>query len=177
MALFRVWKKFPFQTPLLKQYFMCHRVWKATMPYKTVEIIPEYKFRWKWRIKDRINFVLFQWSFEHNFISVQEEHENFLSIKFENSNQVSQFHAKILYETMDIEEVETKVILQVEKMTLKDPLLNTVKIAFLEIVKKDYKIFLDNVYSLLQQKQERLKVLEDCYWTDNDVIQFPNNEK
>ena len=98
MPLFRVWKKFPFATLHLQQYFMCHRVWAAAMPYKVVEITPEQKYRWNWRIKDSINFVLFKWSFEHTFTSVQEQHKDHLFIKFEKSNQVDDFTGKILFQ-------------------------------------------------------------------------------
>ncbi|NVM55010.1 MAG: hypothetical protein HWN66_14995 [Candidatus Helarchaeota archaeon] len=177
MPLFKIWKKFPFPTPLLKQYFMCHRVWQKAMPYKAVEIKPEHKFRWIWKVKDKLNFILFKLDFEHTFTSVQEEHEDYLFIKFENSNQVKDFSAKILYEEKGNNPIENKVILQIDKMNLKNPILNTVKIAFIEMIKKDYKIFLNNVHTLLQQKQERLQILEDCYWTDHDVIQFPDDEK
>ncbi|NVM30572.1 MAG: hypothetical protein HWN65_17155 [Candidatus Helarchaeota archaeon] len=91
MPLFKVSKKFPFSTPLLQQYFMCYRVWQRAMPYKIVEITPEHKYRWKWHIKDSLNFVLFKWSFEHTFTSVQEQHPDHLFIQFENSNQVTDF--------------------------------------------------------------------------------------
>ena len=169
MPLFKLSKKFPFKTALLKQYFMCFKVWKENMPYKVVDIIPEQKFRWNWRIADSINFVLFKWDFKHNFTSVQEEHEDFLSIRFENSNQVTDFSAKILFkEEMD----ETTVSFQVDKLNLKDPVLNTAKAVFLEVVKEDYRKFLDNVYNLLQDEERRLQILGDCYWTDYKAIDF-----
>lgn len=143
------------------------------MPYKTVEIIPEQKFRWNWRIADSINFVLFKWDFKHNFTSVQEEHEDFLSIRFENSNQVTDFSAKILFmEKMDVS-LETTVSFQVDKLSLKDPVLNTAKAVFLEVVKEDYRKFLDNIYNLLQDNARRLQILGDCYWTDYKAIDFP----
>ena len=176
MALFRIWRKFPFSTALLKEYFMCHMVWKNAMPYKLVEISPEQKYRWNWRIKDNINFVLFKWNFEHHFTSIQEEHADHLSIRFENSNQVSDLFAQIKFQEEDFGQIENTVSIQFDKLNLKDPLLNTMKIAFLEIIKKDYKIFLDNVYNLLQEKQKRLQILEDCYWTKYDVIQFSERE-
>jgi hypothetical protein len=176
MALFKIWRKFPFPTALLKEYFMCHQVWKIAMPYKVVEITPEQKYRWNWRIQDSINFVLFKWNFEHNFTSIQEEHEDHLSIRFENSNQVNDFFAQILFREEIDRNIENTVIFQFERLNLKDPLLNTMKIAFIEVVKKDYKIFLDNVYNLLQEKQKRRQILKDCYWTNYEVIQFPGDD-
>jgi len=172
MPLFKVSKKFPFKTPLLKQYFMCFKVWKESMPYKSVEIIPEQKFRWNWRISDSINFVLFKWDFKHNFTSVQEEHEDFLLIKFENSNQVTDFSAKILFQEKMAAPLETTVSLQVDKLNLKDPVLNAAKSVFLEVVKEDYQKFLNNVYNLLQAEDRRLQILGDCYWTDYQAIDF-----
>lgn len=171
MSLFKVSKKFPFRTPLLKQYFMCFKVWKEAMPYKKVEITPEQKFRWNWRIADSINFVLFKWDFKHNFTSMQEEHEDFLSIQFENSNQVTDFHAKILF-TEKMDPTETTVVLQVDKLSLKDPVLNTAKVVFLEVIKEDYQKFLNNVYNILQEENRRLQILADCYWTDYKAIDF-----
>ncbi len=173
MPLFKIWKKYPYPTALLQQYFMCHKVWQAAMPYKLVEINPIEKYRWNWRIKDSINFILFKWNFEHTFTSVQEEHPDHLFIKFENSNQVNDFTAKILFQEKKKEHhIENIVTLQFDKLRLKDPLLNTVKLAFIEIMKKDYKKFLDNVFELLNQKQMRLKILQDCPWTNYKVIQF-----
>jgi len=172
MPLFKVSKKFPFKTPLLKQYFMCFKVWKEAMPYKVVDIIPEQKFRWNWRIADSINFVLFKWDFKHNFTSVQEEHADFLSIHFENSNQVTDFSAKILFKEKREGPLETIVFLQVDKLNLKDPVLNTAKAVFLEVVKEDYRKFLDNVYNILQNENKRLQILGDCYWTDYKAIDF-----
>ncbi len=151
---------------------MCHKVWQAAMPYREVEITPRQKFIWDWRIKDNINFVLFKWNFEHIFTSIQEEHEDHLFIRFENSNQVNDFSAKILFQEQNEGIFENNVILQFNRLKLKDPLLDTVKIAFIEIMKKDYKVFLNNVYNLLQQDQKRLKILEDCYWTDQKVIHY-----
>ncbi len=172
MPLFKVSKKFPFKTPLLKQYFMCFKVWKEAMPYKTVEIIPEQKFRWNWRITDSINFVLFKWDFKHTFTSVQEEHADYLSIQFENSNQVTDFCAKILFKEKREVPLETIVFLQVDKLNLKDPVLNTAKTVFLEVVKEDYRKFLDNVYNIFQNENRRLQILGDCYWTDYKAIDF-----
>jgi len=170
MPLFKVSKKFPFRTPLLKQYFMCFKVWKEAMPYKTVDITPENKFRWKWRIVDSLNFVLFKWDFVHTFTSIQEEHEDFLSIEFENSNQVNSFSAKIIFREEIHEDIE--VTLQVDALTLKDPLLNSAKPMFLDTLRVDYKKFLDNVYTILQHENRRLQILEDCYWTDYSTIIF-----
>ena len=173
MPLFKVSKKFPYPTKMLQQYFMCHKVWKAAMPYKLVAVEPEEKYRWQWRLKDKINFVLFKWTFEHTFTSVQEEHDDHLFIRFENSNQVNDFNGKIIFqETMIGQKLENKVSIEFDKLKLKDPLLNTVKFAFIDIMKKDYKIFLNNVYKILQKPQERLQILEDCYWTDYEVIKF-----
>ncbi|MDD1776539.1 MAG: hypothetical protein LUQ65_00085 [Candidatus Helarchaeota archaeon] len=172
MPLFKVSKKFPFKTPLLKQYFMCFKVWKEAMPYKSVEITPEHKFRWNWRVADSINFGLFKWDSKHNFTSVQEEHEDFLSIQFENSNQVTDFHALILFKEMMDAPLETTVSLQVDKLNMKDPLLQAAKVVFLEVVKEDYRKFLDNVYKILQDAERRLQVLGDCYWTDYKAIDF-----
>lgn len=64
------------------------------------------------------------------------------------------------------------VTIQFGKLNLKDPILNTVKLVFIDIMKRDYKQFLNNVYNLLQKKEERLQILEDCYWTDYTVINF-----
>ncbi|NVM30573.1 MAG: hypothetical protein HWN65_17160 [Candidatus Helarchaeota archaeon] len=64
------------------------------------------------------------------------------------------------------------VTIQFGKLNLKDPILNTVKFVFIDIMKRDYKQFLNNVYNLLQKKEERLQILEDCYWTDYKVINF-----
>lgn len=155
---------------------MCHKVWKAAMPYKTVEITPEQKFRWNWRIKDSLDFVIFKWNFDHTFTSVQEEYPDHLAIRFENSNQVSDFAAQILFQEKTVGSFENKVTFQVDRLRLKDPLLETAKIAFLEMIKKDYKKFLDNVFTLLQQKGERLQTLKDCYWTRYEFIQFPERE-
>lgn len=151
---------------------MCHKVWMEAMPYKLVEIEPEQKFKWSWRINDSINFIFFKWNFEHNFKSLQEEHEAHLLIRFEDSNQVSDFEARILYETTQWTPIQTKVTLQVDKLTLKDPLLSSVKIAFLEIIKGDYKQFLDNLFTLLQNKEKRLQILKDCYWINYQRISF-----
>jgi len=172
MALFNVWKIFPFRTAILKQYFMCHRVWKEAMPYRVVEIEPEHKYRWNWRIKDKINFILFQWNFEHSFTSIQKEHEDYLSISFENSNQVSKFSARILYEQVAENPLKIKVSLVVDELELKDRFLNTIRIAFLDLIKTDYTKFLTNVYNMLQQPEKRLEVLEDCSWTDFAVVKF-----
>ena len=146
------------------------------MPYKIVEIIPERKGKWNWRIKDNLNFVLFKWGFEHIFTSVQEEHEDFLAIKFENSNQVRNFSAKILYEEKTKEPIENLVTLQFNKLELIDPLLNTMRLVFIDLLRKDYRKFLDNVYILLQKEEKRLNILEDCYWTDFSVVKFPKRE-
>jgi len=151
---------------------MCFKVWKEAMPYKTVDITPEHKFRWNWRIVDSINFVLFKWDFVHTFTSVQVEHEDFLSIEFENSNQVTSFSAKILFKEKMHEDLENTVTLQVDFFTLKDPLLNSVKPMFLDTIRLDYKKFLDNVYILLQNETDRLQILEDCYWADYSAINF-----
>ena len=175
VSLFRIWKKFPFATPLLKEYFMCHRVWQKAMPYKRIEIRPEQKFRWNWKINDSINFILFKWNFDHIFTSVQEEYEDHLIIRFENSNQVDDFLAQILFNEENKGFIENTVILQVDTLKLKDPLLNSMKVAFLEFVKRDYKKFLNNVYDLLQKKQDRLQILDDCYWANYDAVQFPEN--
>ncbi|MFX1296381.1 MAG: hypothetical protein ACFFD2_16200 [Promethearchaeota archaeon] len=175
MALFKIWKKFPYRTALLQQYFMCHKVWKAAMPYESVEIIPEEKFRWNWKIKDKINLGLFKWDFEHIFTSVQEEHEDYLFIKFENSNQVKDFSGKIIFQEKNIGKVENTVSIKFDKLNLKDPLMNAAKFAFISLMKRDYKIFLNNVYKIVQEKQEGLKILKDCYWTDYNVIHFKEN--
>lgn len=172
MPLFKVSKKFPFKTALLKEYFMCFKVWKVAMPYKTVDITPEHKFRWNWRIIDSINFGLFKWDFVHIFSSVQTEHEDFLSIEFENSNQVTNFSARILFKEKMNEHLENTVTLQVDALTLKDPLLNSVKPMFLDIIRVDYKKFLDNVYDILQKEEARMQILEDCDWADYTVINF-----
>ncbi len=146
------------------------------MPYEIVEITPEQKYRWNWHIKDSINFVLFKWKFEHTFTSVQEQNPDHLFIKFENSNQVTNFTGKILFtEKVKAEtpgEIENTVTIQFNKLELKDPMLNTVKFAFIDIMKRDYKQFLNNVFQLLQQKEERVQILEDCYWTDYSTITF-----
>lgn len=176
MPVFKVWKKFPFPTPLLQQYFMCHCVWQKAMPYKLVKITPEQKYRWNWQIMDHINFVIFKWKFEHTFTSVQEQHSDHLLIKFENSNQVTDFIGKILFIEKTSTEVaggiENTVTIEFDKLNLKDPMLNTLKFAFIDIMKRDYKQFLNNVFLLLQQKEERLQILGDCYWTDYSVIPF-----
>lgn len=151
------------------------------MPYKIIEITPEEKYRWNWRIKDKINFTLFKLTFEHIFTSIQEQHEDHLFIKFKNSNQVTDFAGKILFVEKESNEsngqIENTVTIQFDRLNLKDPMLNMVKFAFIDIMKRDYKKFLNNVYKLLQQKEKRLQILEDCYWTDYSVIQFPNDEK
>jgi len=172
MPIFKVSKKFPFKTTLLKQYFMCFKIWKEAMPYKTVDITPEHKFRWNWRIVDSLNFIIFKWEFIHTFTSVQEEQEDFLSIEFQNSNQVNNFSAKILFKEKLKECLENTVILQVDSLTLKDPLLNSVRPIFFDIIKVDYKKFLDNVYNILQNEEMRIQILEDCYWTDSSAIDF-----
>ncbi|MHA1278158.1 MAG: hypothetical protein ACTSQI_11535 [Candidatus Helarchaeota archaeon] len=172
MPLFKITKVFPYTTKHLQQYFMCHRVWQVAMPYQLVEITPEQKHRWNWRIKDSINFVLFKWNFEHIFTSIQEEHSDHLFIRFENSNQVNDFTGKILFEENVHEVIENKVSIEFNKLKLKDPLLNGVKFAFIDIMRKDYKKFLDNVYSLLQDKDKRLEILKDCHWTNYQAIRY-----
>jgi NDP-sugar pyrophosphorylase family protein len=172
MPLFKVSKVFHHPTKHLQQYFMCHRVWQAAMPYKVVEIEPEQKYRWNWRIKDNINFVLFKWNFEHTFTSIQEDHPDHLFIRFENSNQVTNFTGKIKFEETHEEQLDNKVSIEFDKLNLKDPLLNSVKFAFIDIMKKDYKTFLGNVYQLLQDNEKRMQVLQDCYWTDYNTISY-----
>ena len=175
MVVFEVKKVFPFSKNLLKEYFMCHVTWKMGMPYKSVGIKPREKNTWDWDVKDSFDFIVLKWNFNHVFTSIQIEFEDYLDIKFENSNQVLNFNGIIRFkEKVNEEDGAIKCLVRfiISKLTLKDPILNKFKNPFIGIMKADYKKFLDNVYEILQDKEIRGQVLEDCYWVDDSRIKY-----
>jgi hypothetical protein len=173
MVVFSVKKVFTFGKDLLKEYFMCYKTWSLCMPYKKVEIEPLDKNNWDWEIADAIDFIVLKWNFKHTFTSKQIEHENHLSIDFENSNQIKNFDGQITFQEKEFEDgIKCLVKFNINKLKLKDPLLNRLRDPFIGIMKADYKKFLDNVYDILQDTEIRGHVLEDCWWVDYKRIKY-----
>jgi len=175
LVVFEVKKVFPFNKELLKEYFMCFKIWELGMPYKSVKIKPREKNSWDWKIKDVIDFIIIKWSFEHKFTSIQQEFDNYLKVDFENSNYISDFDGKITFNEKVNEDngnVLCLVKFVVKKLRLKDPILNQLRDPFIGILKADYKKFLNNVYEILQDKEVRVQSINECWWVKKEVIKF-----